>query len=80
MLLNIVAWLLAVITFAGLGYWLVALVRARDAAREEYSIRSALELPERTADWPSVIVPVHNEEHVIQRCISSLLAQEYDRI
>ncbi len=28
----------------------------------------------------SVVVPLHDEEHVVQQCVSSLLAQEYDRI
>jgi len=82
MLLNSVAWLLAAIAFAAWGYWLVALARVRRVARPEYSIRSALELPEPTGKWPSVsvVVPLHDEERVVQQCISSLLTQEYDRI
>ena len=82
MLLNSVAWLLAAIAFAGWGYWVVALARVRRVAQAEYSIRSALKLSEPTGGWPSVsvVVPLHNEERVIQRCISSLLAQEYERI
>jgi glycosyltransferase involved in cell wall biosynthesis len=68
--------------FRSMGILVGSLARVRRVARAEYSIRSALELPEPTAEWPSVsvVVPLHNEELVIQRCISSMLAQEYDRI
>ena len=81
-MLSAVAWFLAVAVFVGWAYWVVAWVRAGIAARPEHSIRSALEFPEPAEGWPSVsiVVPVHNEERSIERCVTSLRAQTLERI
>jgi len=80
--LIVVAWLLAALVVAGWAYWTIAWWRVRIAARPEFSIRAGLDLPEPSGDWPSVsiVVPVHNEEQVIDTCVSSLRNQAYDRI
>lgn len=51
-------------------------------AKNPPTVRAGLSLPAPVAGWPrlSIIVPVHNEQRVIDACASSLRAQEYPNL
>ena len=71
-MLDAVAWILLVGSAGGLAFWLTVAWRVRWSMRDRPTIRAGLDLPvpsHRDADaWPkvSIIVPVHDEEDVIE--------------
>jgi len=60
--------------FAGFGLYLVILAVASGLLHREGAITR-----DRPGNRLLVIVPAHNEEHLISRCVASLLAQSYPR-
>ncbi|MHC5023862.1 MAG: glycosyltransferase family 2 protein [Planctomycetota bacterium] len=81
--LNILALSALVIAGAGLVYWLVVLWRVQRSMRPRPTIRAGLDLPVPAGpDGPptvSIIIPVHNEQRVIDACAASLREQDYPR-
>ena len=77
--LPILAWVMLVIAVPATIYWLIVLARVRRIASTRPTVRLGLESPEPEDGWPrvSVIIPAHNEERVIDRCVRSILDQEY---
>ncbi|MHC5004446.1 MAG: glycosyltransferase family 2 protein, partial [Planctomycetota bacterium] len=63
-------------------YWSIVLVRLRRGLIDRPTVRAGIDLPPPPGGWPrlSVIVPAHNEERVIDRCISSLRSQDYENL
>ena len=85
-MLDAVAWILLVGSAGGLAFWLTVAWRVRWSMRDRPTIRAGLDLPvpsHRDADaWPkvSIIVPVHDEEDVIERSAAALRGQQYDAL
>ena len=77
--LPILAWFLLVIAVLATVYWLIVLVRVRRIASTRPTVLCGLDSPEPDGGWPSVsvIIPAHNEERVIERCVRSILDQDY---
>lgn len=67
---------------AVLSYWAFAWFRVGTMIRQRPTIRAGLNLPAPGGTWPSlsIIVPVHNEQRVIEACIASLREQDYPNL
>lgn len=65
-----------------MAYWTAVRFRVGRIADSTLSVRSGLASPEPRDGWPSlsIIVPVHNEQRVIEACAASLLAQSYPEL
>jgi len=61
------------VVFAGFGLYLLILALASASGRREQPVVAA------PANRLVVIVPAHNEEQLVARCVTSLLAQSYPR-
>jgi chlorobactene glucosyltransferase len=85
-MLHLIAWILLIGVAGGLGFWLTVAWRVRRSMRGRPTIRAGLDLPPPPGDgdraWPrvSIIVPVHNEEDLIDRSASALRAQRYEAL
>ena len=79
---TIMAWPLLALSVAGVAYWFAVVVRAGRVLADRPTVRRGLELPALTAGWPklSIIVPVHNEQRVIDACATSLRRQDYQNV
>jgi chlorobactene glucosyltransferase len=68
-----------IVSFSGVGLWFLTLIRVRSCVRASISMKAGVGLPAPAGGWPlvSVVIPAHNEEDVIERCATSLLAQRY---
>jgi chlorobactene glucosyltransferase len=79
---TIVAWPLLALSVAGLVYWIAVIVRAGRVLADRPTVRRGLELAGLEAGWPklSIIVPVHNEQRVIDACATSLRQQDYQSV
>jgi chlorobactene glucosyltransferase len=78
--LKIITWCLLVFVAMGGCYWLAVLGRlVRTLILRRPTVRAGLDTPEPEGGWPrlSVIVPAHNEERVIDACVTSLRQQRY---
>ena len=77
-----IAWLLLAFASASLIFGMVIWWRIQRMMRGKPTIRRGLELPAPAAGWPqvSIIVPVHDEERVIDACAESLRGQQYDNL
>lgn len=81
-LLQSAAWLLLALALLPLLYWAIVWVRVRRTMQSRPTVRAGLDLPEPPDGWPSVsiVVPVHNEQRVIDACCRSLRAQDYPNL
>ncbi len=79
-LLTTTAALLLGLSVAGLVFWGVLLFRMSLMLVGRPTVREGLHLPAPQGGWPrlSIVVPVHDEEGVIDACASLLRAQDYD--
>ncbi len=79
---QITAWLLLALCGAGLALWGVIVVRMTLMRLGSQTVREGLGLPAPEAGWPrlSIIVPVHNEERLLDGCVRSLREQAYERL
>lgn len=79
-LLTTTAILLLAISVAGLLFWVVFLVRMSLMLVGRPTVRKGLRLPAPQGGCPSlsIVVPVHDEEAVIDACARLLRGQEYD--
>ncbi len=80
--LLVITWILLVLSALGLVYWLIVLWRVGRVLLDRPTVRRGLSLDAPENGWPtlSIIVPVHNEQRVIDDCCSSLRAQDYERL
>jgi len=80
--LHITAGLLLGISVIGIIIWVSWLVRTSLMRVGSQTVREGLTLGAPKEGWPrlSIIVPVHNEERVIDSCASSLRRLEYDKL
>jgi chlorobactene glucosyltransferase len=78
-MMTIIGLILAVLSGGVLTLWLVIAWRVHRMASIEHSIRKGVDLPEPEGGWPrlSVVIPAHNEEAMIDRCVESLRRQNY---
>ena len=74
-----ISWILLAITAMAVLYWSVVLLRVVRIQLTRPTVRRGLSGGELEGGWPSVsvIVPAHNEERVIKRCVQSILSQAY---
>jgi chlorobactene glucosyltransferase len=83
-MLTAIAWILILGSAAGLAYWLLMAYRVRRTMRTRPTIRAGLDLPapQREAgndrSQVSIIVPVHNEQDVIDAAATALRNQRYE--
>jgi len=79
-LLTATAALLLGLSAAGLVFWGVLLFRMSLMLAGRLTVREGLRLPAPQGGWPrlSIVVPVHDEEAVIDGCVRLLRGQEYD--
>lgn len=77
--LQIILILLLIASFGATAFWSVFLWRVARSVQKSFFMREGSELPEPAGGWPSVVivVPAHNEEEMIERCASSIAAQDY---
>lgn len=70
--------LLLLPSLSALLLWSIVASRVRSLLRERPSVRRGLDRPPPPR-WPrlSIIVPIHNEQRVIDRCAASLREQDY---
>ena len=80
--LHITAGLLLGISVIGIIVWVTWLVRMSLMRVGSQTVREGLHVPAPEGGWPrlSIIVPVHNEERLIDICASSLRRLEYDKL
>ncbi len=80
--LHITAGLLLGISVIGIIVWVSWLVRTSLMRVGSQTVHEGLHLPAPEGGWPrlSIIVPVHNEERLIDTCASSLRRLEYDKL
>ncbi len=76
------AGLLLGISVIGIIVWVSWLVRTSLLRVGSKTVREGLHLPAPEGGWPrlSIIVPVHNEERLIDTCANSLRRLEYDKL
>ena len=81
-ILTTTAALLLVLSAAGVVFWVVLLVRMSLMLVARPTVREGLHLPVPEGGWPalSIVVPVHNEERLIDGCARLLRSQEYDSL
>lgn len=85
-MLDVVAWILLLASAGGLAFWLTVAWRVRRSMRDRPTIRASLDVPASSRQegdaWPkvSIIVPVHNEEDLIERSAAALRDQHYDAL
>lgn len=81
-ILTVLSLLFTVPAGLTLVYWIVVGVRVRQLLRDRPTVRTGLALSEPNGGWPmlSVIVPAHNEESEIERCVRSLREQAYPNL
>jgi len=83
-MLTVTAWILLLGSAAGLAYWLLTAYRVRRTMLTRPTIRAGLDLPapqrEAGNGWPqvSIIIPVHNEQDVIEAAATALRGQRYE--
>ena len=80
--LHITAGLLLGISVIGIIVWVSWLVRTSLMQVGSKTVREGLHLPVPQGGWPllSIIVPVHNEQRLINTCANSLRRLEYDKL
>ena len=63
-------------------YWAVVLVRVQRINATRPTVRRGLGRAAPRGGWPavSVVIPAHNEERVIDRCVRSVLQQDYPQL
>ncbi len=68
------------LTSSGLLLWIIVLARMKLMRVGSQTVRDGCDLPAPPDGWPrlSIVVPVHNEQDMIERCAASLRAQTYD--
>ncbi|MCH2148175.1 MAG: glycosyltransferase family 2 protein [Phycisphaerales bacterium] len=77
--LVVISWILLTITAMAMMYWLIFLLRVIRIQLTRPTVRRGLAGGDPEGGWPSVsvVVPAHNEERVIERCVRSILDQAY---
>ncbi len=80
--LTITAALLLALSAAGLLFWTVILVRMSLMLVRRPTVREGLRLQGPPGGWPrlTVVVPVHDEERVIDGCATLLRGQDYENL
>ncbi len=81
--LPYIAWPLLALAGVGLVLWLVVLVRVARMRLTQSSMRAGLDGPGESAGASpsvSIVIPAHNEEAVVDACVRSLRAQDYEPI
>jgi chlorobactene glucosyltransferase len=81
-ILTATAVFLLCLTMGGLVLWAVLLVRMSLMLVARPTVREGLHLAAPEGGWPalSIVVPVHNEERLIDGCATLLRGQEYDNL
>lgn len=82
MLLEIFTWILIFLMGTCVVLWTVAMVRLVSSQRQLPHVADALGDPPPNPHWPrvSAIVPAHNEEDLLDACVHSIRAQDYDNL
>ena len=80
--LQIILVIFVVLSFGFVAYWAVAWWRLDRAMRMSISMTEGRDLDEPADGWPSVsvIIPAHNEEEMIARCVKGMLSQRYPNL
>jgi glycosyltransferase involved in cell wall biosynthesis len=79
--LLIIAWTLLALSAAGFVFWVILAYRVDRSMRPRPTILAGLEAPPPPGDPKvSIVVPVHNEEEVIDACARSLREQQYGNL
>jgi glycosyltransferase involved in cell wall biosynthesis len=78
-MLSAGSWVVLAGLVGAIVFWTFVWLRIHLFMRSRPSIRAGILLPAPARGWPrlSIIVPAHNEQRVINRCVTSLRAQEY---
>jgi cellulose synthase/poly-beta-1,6-N-acetylglucosamine synthase-like glycosyltransferase len=79
--LNTILITLSVLSLISFFYWGIGFLRTLRTRRGVPTARAGLNLPD-LATWPSVciVIPAHNEEHVIGELTRTLAAQDYPNL
>ena len=80
--LIVLSWILLGIATLTTLYWAVVLIRVHRIKATRPTVRRGLRREAPEGGWPSVsvVIPAHNEERVIDRCVRSVLDQEYPEL
>ena len=80
--LTVLSWILLGIAALTALYWAVVLVRVQRINATRPTVRRGLGRAAPRGGWPavSVVIPAHNEERVIDRCVRSVLQQDYPQL
>ncbi len=78
--LEITSYILGVVTVISTSMWLGIAYRLLAMARSKSTIREGMQLSVPEEVQVSIVVPAHNEERVIERCVSSLRNQTHKNI
>lgn len=75
----ILGWLLLAACVLGLFFWVMVMVKIRLSSKALPKVSEGLTVAEPPQGWPrlSIVVPIHNEEGRIDRCVTSLRRQGY---
>jgi GT2 family glycosyltransferase len=77
-MLAALTWILLVVNAAGAAVWAIVAWHVARILHDRPTVRRGLELALPHPPRVSVVVPVHNEERVIERCAGALRGQRYD--
>lgn len=78
----ILGWILLAACLLGMGFWVAVMVKVRLSAKALPKVSEGLAVAVPASGWPllSIVVPIHNEESRIDRCVSSLRKQDYPNL
>jgi len=77
---EIISWILGVLVTGSFLFWLGLAYRLNSMVRTKATIREGLDLPAPTDASVSIVIPAHNEERVINRCVTSLRNQSHKNV
>jgi len=75
--LVVIAWVLGIVAGLNALFWVLFAVRIGRMMASGFSLRRGLRLPVDPKSV-SIVIPAHNEDRIIRRCLESMLAQKWD--
>ncbi|MBC8200590.1 MAG: glycosyltransferase [Planctomycetes bacterium] len=79
-IMEIISWILGITVTASLCLWVGLAYRLWVMNRTKPVVREGLDLPIPHGESVSIVIPVHNEERVIDRCVESLRNQSHQAL
>jgi chlorobactene glucosyltransferase len=75
--LSTLAWIAFGLSLIAMCWWGAVMIRLVRLMCSGISVRKGLEVDVDEAEWVSIIIPAHNEERVLAKCLDTALAQDW---